>query len=62
MDNVAMIFSSLEWEKAKMILENTYYSFSIFLIGGWIISSVLVKYMIKNNKKNANKHKEEKSS
>ena len=57
-----MIFSSLEWEKAKMILENTYYSFSIFLIGGWFISSVLVKYMIKNNKKNANKHKEKKSS
>lgn len=52
----AMIFSSLESEKAFMVMRNTSYSYSIFNLGGFILSYVLVKM----NSKAINKAKKEK--
>lgn len=45
MDMTAMIFSSLEADKAYMIMRNTYYSYSIFIFVGFIATSLLSKYL-----------------
>ena len=45
----AMIFESLEYDKAIMVMYNTYFLYSIYLIVGFFISTILIKFYIKKN-------------
>lgn len=55
-----MIFSSLESEKAFMVMKNTSYIYTIFNIGGLIITSILVKVFSKSINKALKEIKENK--
>lgn len=60
MNMTAMIFSSLESEKAFMVMKNTSYIYTIFNIGGLIITSILVKVFSKSINKALKEIKENK--
>jgi hypothetical protein len=62
MNMTAMIFSSLESEKAFMVMKNTNYVYTIFNIGGLIITSILVKIFSKSINKALKEIKEKKQS
>lgn len=45
MDMTAMIFSSLETDKMISIMVNTKYIYSIYVFGGFLITSVYLKIL-----------------
>lgn len=49
MNLTAIIFSSLDYDKMMSVMRNTYYIYSIFIFGGFIISLTIL--MTKEKKK-----------
>lgn len=51
MNMTAIYFSSHDYDKVVTISKNTYHSFSIFIFGGFLITSILVNFVKKSGNK-----------
>lgn len=44
MNLTGMIFCSLDYHKAMLIISKTYYLFSVYIFGGFLITSLILKF------------------